>query len=118
MSGFDYPWTCQKIDAQISQAKSEIRDFLFDFIEELCPKIPRDAMHALANEKTEELYCGIEPCFEITRQSNEDMRSAAENQISDLEDKIGEKEQEVADLEKEVARLEDELADMRSEIAA
>ena len=102
MSGFDYPWTCPKIDKQIAQAKREIKDFLFDFIEELCPKIPYNAMHELASGKTDELYRAIESCFEEVRRLNEGIRDAAEKQIK-------EKEQEVSDLQKEIERLEGEL---------
>jgi septal ring factor EnvC (AmiA/AmiB activator) len=114
MSGFDYAWTCPKIDKEIAGAQYTIHEFVFSLISEFCPKIPQEALLILSNENSEALYSDLEGCFEEARKSNEDMRKAAEKQISNLEDELEEEKQEVKRLQLTVAELEEELESLRA----
>jgi len=115
MSGFDYAWTCPKIDKEIDGAKHQIREFIFNLISEFCPKIPQEVISSLSNENSEALYSDLEKCFEAVRESNEDMRKSAEKQILNLEDEVEEEKQEVRRWQLKVAELEDELERLRAD---
>lgn len=88
----DFSHTCPQIDKAISAAKSDIESRLSDYIEQLCPLMPAARVSELSRKWGEEMYNEISPAFEAVRETNEDMRKAADEQISNLID-------EVADLE-------------------
>ena len=58
---------------------------------EMCPLLSKDTLYDLRNDWARELYnVYLESAFETVRESNEDMRIAAEKQVDDLENQISE----------------------------
>jgi vacuolar-type H+-ATPase subunit I/STV1 len=100
--GFDYSYTCPKIDKEINSVKSTIGSFLKDYIERLCPLMSSSTVLELSNDWTEELYESLESAFETVRETNSDIRAAAENQIDKLEERISEMEDEIEALEEKL----------------
>ena len=100
--GFDYKWTCPQIDKNIQTAKNEIDSFLDSFLEDALPLLPLNIRRDIVEQKTSELYGLLEPIFEETRDTNEDMRNEASKQIDMLEE-------ELQDAKEEIIRLENEL---------
>lgn len=101
---FDYPNTCPKIDKEISRAKAGIENFLDDLLGEACPLLGSTARRELVSSYAERLYSEIEPSFETVRETNEDMRREAENQI-------GACHEDIDALESENDSLKNELRD-------
>ena len=100
--GLDYSYTCTKINKEIGLVKSTIEDHLKDFIEQLCPLMSADTVLGLRSQWANEMYDNIESAFETVRETNEDMRKAAEYQIGKLEEKISELEGDIKTLEREI----------------
>lgn len=107
--GFDYNYTCPIIDKNIKDAKKIIQEYLNDLISDLSPLIPAGTREELTTSYTENLYSDLEDCFEKVRESNSDMRKAAERQIEDLEDKIENLNTQVCNLLHDVSSLETRL---------
>lgn len=103
---FEYPLTCPIIDGEIAKAKTEIQGYLYDLLNEACPLIPLDVVNEMSVEKAEKLYKYIEDVFEVTRRTNECMRSAAEDQIKDLKAEVEGLEDVVDELKNSIAILE------------
>ena len=123
--GFDYSWTCPDIDREIGNAKDCIQEFIVDLLEEACPLLSKKDKEEYATDYTNVLYERLESCFETVRETNVNIREAAEEQISDLEDdmanieaEIKEKEDEIIHLQDEISSLEDEITQMESEMEA
>jgi len=87
---FNYGYTCPNIDKEIEAAKQNIRDNIEEIVEECCPLLTDDPLAQFASRWADEIYNGIESCFEIVRETNENMRTEAERQIGNLEDEIAE----------------------------
>lgn len=99
MSGFDYPYTCPRIDKTINSAKKIIESFIDSLLSDAVPLLPTDTREGLAKEHSEALYLDLEECFESVRNENEQMRREANRQIESLE-------REVSDLQSEIERME------------
>ena len=87
-NGLDFSHTCPRIDKAISEVKNQIESYLSDYIGELCPLLPSFKVVELSRKWGEEMYNEISPAFESVRETNEDMRKAADEQISNLIDDI------------------------------
>ena len=96
---FYFTWTCPKIDSAISTCKDRLESHLEDYIRELCPLLPDDVVFKLSKEWSKVVYEDISDCFESVRETNEEMREAANAQISDLEDTIESLKEEIKALE-------------------
>lgn len=101
---FDFAHTCPKIDKAIDSCKDTLECYLYDYIEELSPLMPRAEIERISKDWSGKMYDAISDCFESVRQTNEDMRDEANRQIAFLED-------EVSNLQDEVNYLERQLAD-------
>lgn len=102
---FDFPYTCTTIDEQIERCKDILNRYLADFIEKLCPYMPQNEVTKLSTEWGKELYDAISNTFEIVRDTNIEMRCAAETQIGGLNS-------EIEELKKEIKLLENKLYEL------
>lgn len=93
---FDYPDTCPKINKLIAKAESEIDSFLDQLLDEACPLLSGEHRRNVLNGWVKNLYATLEPIFEEVRETNADMRSAAEDQITSIRDEIAELKAEVS----------------------
>lgn len=87
---FDYSYTCSDIDREISKAKSHIEENILDIVKECSPLLQDEPLNDFVKDCSNHLYQCLEDCFEITRNTNSDMRKDAENRIESLEDIISE----------------------------
>ncbi len=94
---FEYPYTCDKIDKEIDNAKEIIQIHLDKILCDACPLLLKEQHDNLIKEWTEELYDELEDCFETVRKSNGDMRDEAEKQLTTLETEIVDLKQELED---------------------
>jgi len=94
---FDFNHTCPIIDRNIRYIESDVEDF---FENEL------GFNESKTKEYTEEIMERILPYIEEVRQTNEDMRTAAENQIDELLEEIEELNERINELEDEITELE------------
>ena len=90
--GFDFPNTCPTIDRKIKTAQVEMKSFINNLIEDICPYIPAKERENMADSYARELYASIEDCFEVVRNTNEEMRDEADRQITALQDQISDLE--------------------------
>jgi hypothetical protein len=97
-NNFNYPNTCPKIDKEMGDAKSRIYDDLYSLSEDMNSEAGRTIPLELISQYTDIIYSSIEGCFESVRESNSDIRSAAESQIKDLLDEIDSLKDEIKDL--------------------
>lgn len=99
---FDFNYTCPKIDKEINSVKSIIQDDLEDYIEQLCPLMDKETILKLRSDFAKQMYEHIESSFETVRETNQDMRAAAENQIKFLDDTILNLEEYIKELESKI----------------
>lgn len=85
---FEYQHTCPAIDYGIKNIKQHIEDQLDDIVSDLSPRFYdcSEEKNKFIAEYRDSIYEGIEHEFESIRETNSDMRKAAEDQIAALED--------------------------------
>ncbi len=103
MSGFDYRYTCPKIDKAIAEARDNITAEVDNILDEACPLLPRAVRGELSTGYADSIYKSIEDCFESVRDTNEDMRKEAEHQIRALQSELADAKSEIAELERAAA---------------
>lgn len=103
--GLDFSHTCPKIDKAISSAKDTIQAYLKDYIIELSPYVSEDKADELSTDWAEQIYNEISDCFELVRETNEDMRKQADSQIDNLEGEVSELKSEIDDLSRQLDEL-------------
>ncbi len=106
MASFDFPYTCPKVDKAIGEAKSNIQSDLDDILSDACGLLPARERGDLAQQYTEKIYKNIEDCFEAVRDTNCDMRDAAESQIRSLESKVSDLEFDIENLKRQLENQE------------
>lgn len=85
----DYNNTCPTIDRGISDMEDNLDTMVYNLVQELSPLFcDTDAGRQFIKDTVKYFTQQIEPIFENVRQSNEDMRKAAEYQINELVDEI------------------------------
>jgi predicted RNase H-like nuclease (RuvC/YqgF family) len=104
-SSFNYPHTCPKIDKAIASAKHVIQSHLRDYIKDLCPYIPDEKAIELSDDWGVIIYDNISDCFEIVRETNEDMRREANSRIDRLVDEISDLNEQIEELERQIEVL-------------
>ncbi len=101
----DYALTCPSLDSEISDAKGTIESHFTDTLLELNPLMDQllhtPELREWIKTATEALYSDLEPIFENCRTVNEDIRSAADNQIAECVNEIEEAEYRIKELEGE-----------------
>jgi arginyl-tRNA synthetase len=105
-NSFNFPQTCPNIDNAIDECKRTLEDYLFDYIVELSPDTHDDKVRTLSKEWAKKMYEGISDCFEVVRETNENMRDEANYQIADLEE-------EILSLKDEIESLENQLLESK-----
>jgi len=104
--GLDYAYTCPDLDKEISDAKSVIEDHFRDMLEELNPVMANLMYTPEAQEwidtATNALYSDLESIFENCRSINEDIRSAADQQIAECVSELEGAEYRIKELEEDV----------------
>lgn len=97
---FDYPYTCPKIDKNIT----EFKDQLYQHIDNLISDHNELFYEQLSKTKqldkyiqqyVDNLYKDVEQIFDVVRISNSDIRNAAEYQINEKQDIINELQSEL-----------------------
>jgi hypothetical protein len=101
-NSFDFAHTCPKIDRAIDQCKDNIEYSLIPIIQSICEHIPDEKAEELAKKYAKDIYEVVADCFESVRQTNEEMRDAANAQISDLEERIEFLEYDIKSLENRI----------------
>ena len=89
---FDYPYTCPRIDKNITIFKNVAYRLIESLIEEHNPKlvetIKSSDLEMIINQEVDNFYFDVKSLFEDVRNSNSDIRSAAEYQLKEKEDLI------------------------------
>lgn len=99
----DYGFTCPDLDKEIADAKSIIESHFHDTLEELNPVLA-SLMHTpevreWIDTATNSLYSDLESIFENCRGINEDIRSAADQQIAECVSELEDAEYRIKELE-------------------
>jgi len=81
---FKYSLTCPKIDKSIVKCRKKVEKSLKSLIHKLCPMIPDSSVNKIAKEETETVFVSLEDIFEEVRETNSNMRKAAEDQIDSV----------------------------------
>lgn len=102
---FSYPFTCNDIDRQIEKCKDILENSLYSYLKDSISILDHYALEKISKNLANDLYKDIEDCFEIVRNSNEDIRSSATHQIEELETKNDNLQYEIQQLQKEFERL-------------
>lgn len=99
----DYGFTCPSIDSEISDAKSIIENHFYEILQELnplmCGLINTPEAKLWVEEATEALYGDLESVFENCRSINEDIRSAADQQIAECVSELEDLESQIKEYE-------------------
>lgn len=82
---FVFNWTCPTIDAKIKDLKSDLYQAISDVVSDASPLFTGKDKEDFVNTNVDYFYKIIEGYIEEIRETNEDMRKAAEKQIEDLE---------------------------------
>ncbi len=106
---FNYPWTCEAIDSNITIILDKIRDHLIDEykknyqleVYELTPD-----MQSEIEIEAQVIYCNIKEHIEAIRLTNSGIRTAAEDQVQRLEDAIDDLKDDLLKAEKEYGILQ------------
>lgn len=96
---FDYPYTCPTIDRGIQSMRRAIKDHIENSTSQLVPFLNSGQIEEWAEDGLDGLIDELADIFEQVRESNEEMREAAEAQIKALIDENAELEARLADLE-------------------
>lgn len=113
---FEYGYTCQYVDRGIDGIKEDLECHLDTIVNEL-----NDMFYDVNNGKNRDeyiatwvksIYSDMESNFEGVRESNCDMREAADEQVSNLEDEIEDLKSELEERNKEIEDLESKIDEM------
>lgn len=104
MAGFKYPYTCPEIDRKIGAARGEFISAMTQVFKDYGVK---GASFRDAQEAGEELFSVVSDIFEGTRQSNENMRTAANKQIEEMDEELLELRAKLFLANEELKKLKD-----------
>lgn len=117
MSSFNHPYTCPTIDSEIETIKDSIFEHVERLIESITLYVPEEVITKLAEECADTIYKDIGMPIERIRNTNEDLRYAAETQVKGLDEKVKELEASVEDLNRSIETLQDDLKDVNYELS-
>lgn len=112
----DYPNTCPIIDKAICEVTDSVREAVIALVGRLFPildELPYE-LEKMAHDTIDDLMQDIERQFEVVRNTNEDMRCAADEQLSSLCDDLYNLESEIQDV---VEGLHGEIDELRQELS-
>lgn len=93
----DFYNTCPDVDRGISLMEDTLDSLIYDLVQELSPKFgDTDAAASFISNTVKYFSQQPEPIYENVRQSNVDIRKAADTQIDVLCDKIDDLEYELS----------------------
>jgi len=96
--GLDFGHTCPDIDRGIEAFKDDLKMFLSEVIDDVCPLLEGEVKDDLVKSYADDIYNEFGGNFENVRKTNEEMRSEADRQIGELQDEVGELRSEIEDL--------------------
>ena len=108
---FNYYYTCPLIDEGIERSKDHIEEELKEMHQRVL-----DGESIDIEDYVKSIYVELEAHFEAVRTSNENIRSAAEDQINDLETEVHDHQVAVNDAEAETQSLSEKIDDLDTEI--
>ena len=79
---FNFPYTCPRINSASNDIEHIVDTFIYEMLREQCANSSEDDIVVIAAEYTKQLLKQLSPIIEEVRQSNQDIRDAAENEIS------------------------------------
>lgn len=91
----DFKHTCPTINRHIERIEHSIRDTLLDKFQDMLPLVSGTYLKGMVDVWATEIYLNISDDIEAIRETNEDMRSAADKQIDDLVDELASLKQEM-----------------------
>jgi len=97
----EFGQTCPDIDKSINDFKQDIKVYLEEI--EWCVKKGEPVALDIYNN---DIYKAFESYFEKVRQTNSDLRDAAEGQLKDLTDELAEAKETISQLEYKIHDLE------------
>jgi len=116
----DYEWTCYIIDEAISDADAAIENMFTDVLDNCDPELSEEQKQSLMEYLDSTVASEF---FEKCRSSNENMRSAANDQLTSLNEEKSQAEEGANDeciragtLESTVSELESKIEELESEI--
>lgn len=93
----DFHNTCPDVDRGISLMEDTLDSLIYDLVQDLSPKFAdTDAAAGFISDTVKYFSQQLEPIYENVRQSNVDIRKAADYQIDELCDKIDDLEYELS----------------------
>ena len=93
----DFHNTCPDVDRGVSLMEDTLDSLIYDLVQELSPKFgDTDAAAGFISDTVKYFSQQLEPIYENVRQSNVDIRRAADYQIDELCDKIDDLEHELS----------------------
>ena len=110
--GFSFDFTCPVINKGIKNIKEQVSDSIINLISDVCPLLSGQDKDYLVEAYVNEIYENFESCFEDTRSSNEEIRSAAEQQIHDTNLENESLRDEIKDLRDRIEELEDKISEL------
>jgi len=104
--GLDFGYTCPDIDRGIEAFKNDLKMFINEIIDDICPLLEGDVKYDIVKSYADNIYNEFEDNFEGVRKTNEEMRSQADRQIIELQDEVDELRSKIEDLK---YQLENEM---------
>lgn len=99
----DFPYTCPDIDRSIRIINDGLENYFITLLEELSPLTPYQTIRNYAKVHSEEVYSQIiESAIESVRDTNDKLRTSAENKMEELEYTISTLEEEIGYLNKQL----------------
>lgn len=93
----DFHNTCPDVDRGISLMEDTLNSLIYDLVQELNPKFAdTDVAEGFISDTVKYFSQELEPIYENVRQSNVDIRKAADYQIDNLCDRIDDLEHELS----------------------
>lgn len=98
----NYGNTCGIIDYGIDSFEDNCREEIKDLLQDIFPYLDNEEVEHVLEDKVKKICSYFEEYAEVVRDTNIEMREAADEQIEDLEIRVSELEDNVNDLEDEI----------------
>lgn len=108
----NFGYTCGDIDSQIDSAKSFIIDFAVDLLQDYGLKVDPQQVE----NDCQFVVSQVSDCFEVLRRINEDMRSAANNQLSEISEQYEDELYRRQNAESDLRYLESEIQNLQTQL--
>lgn len=109
MSYFKFNYTCPIIDEYLDEISTFNTDAVNTLIDEICPLIDEEQKDELVSAFIADIQDNLSVAFEEVRDSNSEMREAAEEQLIDMANEMDDVQAELGELEESTAVEIEEL---------